>query len=172
MAVLASQACHTIANTSCDRSRGRRTSSSCNERDTQEAIARNLSHCAAPPATPRELVSSCNGVTDTRPNAARRLCRWRVTGRGDSSAPPLAGRIVALHNERLSPYCNNGPLRVGPRMALNKAGYWHALDELARSQFRVLGAALAVDKAEQCRLRGRLGGGEMLALEGGSEERS
>ena len=45
-----------------------------------------------------ELVSSCNGVTDTRSSAARRLCRWRVTGRGNSSAPPPAGRIVALHN--------------------------------------------------------------------------
>ena len=34
------------------------------------------------PAPLRELVSSCNGVTDTRSSAACRLCRWRVTGRG------------------------------------------------------------------------------------------
>ena len=39
---------------------------------------------------------------------------------------------------------------------------WHTLGELRRSQFRVLGVALAVDNAEQRRLRG-----EMLALEGG-----
>ena len=43
---------------------------------------------------------------------------------------------------------------------------WHNLGELRRSQFRVLGVALAVDNAEQCRLRG-----EMLALEGVSEDR-
>ena len=39
---------------------------------------------------------------------------------------------------------------------------WHTFGELGRAQFRVLGLALAVDKAEQCRL-----GDEMLALEGG-----
>ena len=43
---------------------------------------------------------------------------------------------------------------------------WHTLGELGRSQFRVLGVALAVDNAEQRRLRG-----EMLALEGVSEDR-
>ena len=37
---------------------------------------------------------------------------------------------------------------------------WHTLSELRRSQFRVSGAAHAVDDAEQRRLRG-----EMLALE-------
>ena len=41
---------------------------------------------------------------------------------------------------------------------------WHTLGELRRSQFRVPGAAHAVDNAEQRRLRGR---GEMLTLEGG-----
>ena len=39
----------------------------------------------------------------------------------------------------------------------------HTLGELGRSQFRVLGVALAVDKAEQCRIRGEIHG-EMLAL--------
>ena len=43
---------------------------------------------------------------------------------------------------------------------------WHILGELGRSQFRVLSVALAVDYAEQRRLRG-----EMLALEGGAEDR-
>ena len=42
---------------------------------------------------------------------------------------------------------------------------WHTLGELRRSQFRVLGVALAVDNAEQRRLVRRLRG-EMLALEG------
>ena len=43
---------------------------------------------------------------------------------------------------------------------------WHTLGELGRSQSRVLGAAQAVDNAEQRRIRG-----EMLALEGVSEDR-
>ena len=43
---------------------------------------------------------------------------------------------------------------------------WHTLGELVRSQFHVLGVALAVDNAEQRRLRG-----ETLALEGVSEDR-
>ena len=47
---------------------------------------------------------------------------------------------------------------------------WHTLGELRRSQFRVLGVALAVDNAEQRRLMRRLRG-EMLALEGVSEDR-
>ena len=43
---------------------------------------------------------------------------------------------------------------------------WHTLCELGRSQLRVLGAAQAVGNGEQRRIRG-----EMLALEGVSEDR-
>ena len=48
-----------------------------------------------------ELVSRCNRHPV---NVARRLCRWRVTGRGTprhGRPRVLVNRIVALHNERL-----------------------------------------------------------------------
>ena len=65
-----------------------------------------LSQPRRPSARRDELVSSCNGVTDTRSSAACRLCRWRVTGRGDSSAPPPAGL-------GLSPCAMSGSRRNG-----------------------------------------------------------